>query len=121
MDQATGRKICELVAGIIAVDGELHEAENALLVRLLDKTGLPRGDEVVLAPVLDAGEAARTMRQLPPAVRKEAMALLIEAAVVDGKVVPVEQRYLEAVADALGMGQDELEERVADRLMASRA
>ena len=43
--------------------------------------------------------------------------LLIDAAVVDGKVLPSEQAFLEKVAAAVQLTNEELDELIADRLM----
>jgi tellurite resistance protein len=108
--------VCELIAGIIATDGELHASENLFLGKLFGKLGLLGGGELVIAPTTSTVEAARAMSELSPEVQQEALALLIDAAVADGKVVPDERRYLEAVGEAAGLSKDELDTRIAERL-----
>ena len=119
MDSSYAQRVCELVAGIIFTDGELHAAENRLLARLIKELGLGTTPETVLAPTIAREEAVAAIRDLPAAVREEVLVLLVDAAVVDGKVVPSEQRYLDAVAKAMGVEQHVLDERITERLAKS--
>ena len=117
MDQAIALRVCELIAGIILTDGDLHPAENELLGRLLRELQISDGPETALCPAITRGEAVQAIRDLPPEVRQEALERLIDAAIIDGKVVPAEQKYLDAVARAMGVRQDDLDERVTQRLL----
>lgn len=117
MDKDIARKICELLAGILVADGQLHPTESALFDRVLKALGMVEGPGAEIAPTLTGEAAAQAMAELPKAARLDALDLLIDGAIVDGKVLPSEQEYLSAVASALGMGVDELDERVADRLL----
>lgn len=117
MDQQIAQKVCGLVAGIVQTDGEFHPSEKALLERVMKTFGLaPEGEEISL-PVVAGSEAAKAMSELSEAIRSEALELLIDAAIVDGKVVPAEQEYLAEVAKVLGIGEEQLEGRIADRLL----
>jgi tellurite resistance protein len=110
------RKVCELVAGISETDGEFHLDEGALLRRVMTRLGLSaHGDEPIM-PTLKGEDAARAIGALPEAVRFEAFELLIDAAIVDGRVVPAERQYLEAVASALGATPAQLERQLEQRL-----
>ena len=53
---------------------------------------------------------------MAPDVQLRVMALLVEAAVVDGLVVPEERALLLASAATLGIEASALEERIARRL-----
>ncbi|WP_437989790.1 hypothetical protein [Sorangium sp. So ce145] len=44
---------------------------------------------------------------------------MIQAAAVDGEIVPEERAYLKAVADVLGISQEEIEQRLAKQLAAA--
>src|SRR5262245_13770471 len=87
MDWNTRRHICELVAGIIASDRELHPAELKFMLKTFSAFGIASGNETeAVCPSVSTVEAMRAMRLLPQEVRHEAMDLLIASAVSDGKV-----------------------------------
>lgn len=117
MEKDVAHRVCELIAGLLAADGELHPAESDFLRRTL--VALRRDIEPVdeLHPPLEGPQAAAALQDLPEEVRQEAFELLVAAAVVDGKVVPAEQRFLESVAAGLGVGADQLQARIAEQLM----
>jgi uncharacterized tellurite resistance protein B-like protein len=122
MDAKTGRKVCELIAGIIATDKELHPAELQFMLRTFDTFGVARGDEdEALSPTVRAIEAERQMGELPDAVREETLALLISSAVVDGKVTPAEHDWLLAVGRAAGIPGEAIEERIAKALLEAES
>ena len=118
MQKDIAHKVCELIAGVVAVDGEIHPAESKLFGRLL--VALRQNIDPVreIEPTLRGEDAAEALRELPEDVRQEAFELLLAAAIVDGKVVPKEESYLQAVAGALGISNDELEARIAERLLS---
>lgn len=119
MDRPTARRVCELVAGIIATDRELHPAELRFLLRTFETFGIASGnDDEAVCPTVTTIEAARVMSELPMDVRKETLDLLIKTAVVDGKVVPAERAYLSAVARAAQVSEDRIDEIVARELLA---
>lgn len=117
MDKEVARKVCELVAGILAADGEMHPAEGELMGRVLKAFGDPFDFGQHVQPLLHGSDAARAMSELPKEVRSEVLELMIEAAIVDGKVLPAEQEYLAIVAVAMGVEPAELDERIAERLL----
>ena len=116
MHPRMARKVCELVAGLTDTDDERDPSETTLLRRIMTRLGLSAHGDGRLVPTVRGAEAAQAMAELPEDVRYEALELLIEAAIVDGKVVPAEERYLAEVAGALGMAQEQIAQRVADRL-----
>ncbi len=119
MDDTTKRKVCELVAGIIATDKQLHPAELKFLLRTFDTFGIgASGNDEAICPAVTPPEAARAMSDLPPEVRDEAMELLINTAVVDGKVVPEEDAFLAAVARAAKIPVEQVQQRTAEALLA---
>lgn len=117
MDKEAARTVCELVAGVLYADDEVHPAEGKLLGRIVKALGDPFDFGVNLEPTFRGADAAREMAKLPAEVRSQAFDLIIEAAVADGKVDPAEQRYLGPLASAMGLTEDELGERIAQRLM----
>lgn len=119
MDPQYARKVCQLVAGIIETDDDRHPAEGSLLRRIMARLGLSAHGDAELVPTLEGSDAAKAIAELPEQVRNQALELLIDAAIVDGKVVPAEQRYLEAVAAAMGANKSELDRRIEQRLLQS--
>jgi uncharacterized tellurite resistance protein B-like protein len=117
MDELTKRRVCELVAGVIATDEELPSAELRFLVKLLRRFGIAQGPECeVVRPTRVGSAAAALMAELPEAVRDETVQLLIDAVVADGKISPKEREYMVAIAEAVGMTSDEMCRRLEDRL-----
>lgn len=116
MDQVTRQKICQLVAGIVITDDVLDEKEEAFVDRMIASFGLSDTNREVIFPLVDGAEAAREMRDLPKEAQDEAFRLLIEAASADGQIVPEEREYLAAVAEAIGMPEDEVERRLKSAL-----
>ena len=120
MDDSVRRNVCRLIAGIVVSDEDLSNEENAFVDRMLERFGIPLAEREVIFPIIDASEAADTIRGLDAAVRQEAFSLLIEAAAVDGSIAPEELSYLEAVSDAVGVSRDELSDRLVEALKASK-
>jgi uncharacterized tellurite resistance protein B-like protein len=111
-------KVCELIEAMISADGEIGDAEREYLHRVVERFGLKARDSVAPAET-DIGRTTRTLRELTPEVRVCVMALLVEAAVVDGHVDPQERALLLASAATLGIEATALEERIAWRLRAN--
>ncbi len=118
MDAEERDKVCQLIEAVIAADGVVDEAEREFLNKIVERFGLP---ERVAQPHTEAdfGRTTGTLRNLPADVQTRVMALLVEAAVVDGKVDPQERALLLASAATLGIEATALEERIAWRLRAN--
>jgi uncharacterized tellurite resistance protein B-like protein len=116
MDQNLARRVCQLVAGIVVTDEDLDPEEEAFVGRMLTRFGIDESEREVIFPLVDGDEAADAVRGLPAEVQQEAFSLLVGAAAADGKVVAEEREYLNKVADVLGIGKEELEERLAEHL-----
>jgi uncharacterized membrane protein YebE (DUF533 family) len=113
------RKVVELVETMISADGVVTDEERQFLRRVVERFGLSaeeRDDRLVPS---DPGRATRTLRELPDEVKVRVMALLVDAAVVDGKVAPEEHALLLASAASLGIEACALEERIARRLRSN--
>ncbi len=105
--------------GIIATDRELHPDELTFMLRTFKSFGIATGeDDEAIMPTTRSHEAAKAMGALPEDVRHEAMELLLESAVADGKVVEAERDYLHAVARAAGIAVGEIERRIDAKLAA---
>jgi uncharacterized tellurite resistance protein B-like protein len=109
-------KVIELVEAMIAADGVVVDEERAFLRKVIERFRLSadeRADRVVAS---DPGRATTTLRELAPDAQVRVMALLVEAATVDGCVAPEEHALLLASAATLGIDAMALEERIARRL-----
>ena len=118
MDVEMRHTVCRLIAGLVVADDDLAPEEDAFIDRLLARFGVPAGDRDTIFPIVDRTEAAVKIRELPAAVQEEALKLLLEAAVADGKVVDEERDYLRSVGEALGLGEAAVDKRLADALAA---
>jgi uncharacterized tellurite resistance protein B-like protein len=118
MDVEERHKICGLIETMIAADGEITDAEREFLRRIVERFGLPEREAGPYS-TNDVGRTTQTLRTLAPDVQLRVMALLVEAAVVDGRVDPHERALLLASAATLGIDATALEERIAGRLRAS--
>lgn len=119
MDERTRRRVCELVMGIIATDRELHPNELTFMLKTFKAFGVATGkDDEAITPTTRSFEAAKAMSELPEAVREETLELLLDSAVVDGKVVQAERVYLRAVGKAAGLSEAEVDDRIEQKLAA---
>ena len=109
-------KVIELIEAVIAADGVVVEEERAFLRRVIDRFGLSPEDGAGGVVASDPGRATTILRALAPDTQMRVMALLVDAAVVDGVVAPEERALLLASAATLGIDAAALEERIARRL-----
>ena len=118
MDVEERYKVCELIEAVIGADGVIADAEREFLRKVVERFGLPAraGDTIIEN---DAGRTTSMLRTLAPDVQPRVMALLVEAAVIDGCVDPEERALLLASAATLGIEATALEERIAWRLRAN--
>lgn len=105
--------------GIIATDRELHPNELTFMLKTFKAFGVATGkDDEAITPTTRSFEAAKAMSELPEAVREETLELLLDSAVVDGKVVQAERVYLRAVGKAAGLSEAEVDDRIEQKLAA---
>ncbi len=112
-------KVVDLLQAMIAVDGVVGDEEREFLRRVVGRFGLSEHDRSDRVVASDPGRVMATLRALAPDVQARVMALLVEAAVVDGRVEPEERALLLASAAALGIEAYALEERIARRLKSN--
>lgn len=118
MDYEQRNAIVDMVEATLGSDGVISDAEREFLKRLIRKFGLSedqRADRVVMS---SAGRTTGTLRKFSHDDQLRIVALLVDAAVADGVVVPEERALLLAAAAALGIEACALEERIAKRLAA---
>lgn len=118
MDAESQAKIVSLIEDVIAADGVVSDEEREFLARVIGRFGMtPDREERTVASA--PGSATATLRALEPDVQVRVLALLVEAAVVDGCVAPEERAFLLAAAASLGIEAQALEERIARRLKSN--
>jgi uncharacterized tellurite resistance protein B-like protein len=109
VDQTLRRSLCRLIAGIVVADDDLDPAEDAFVDRLITRFGLAEEGRDAIFPIVDRAEASASVRALPRPVQQEALDLLIEASMADGKIVAEERAYLDAVAAEMGLSSSALQ------------
>src|SRR5579864_6576357 len=110
MDLGERYKVCRLIEAIIRADGVVGDDERAFLQRIVERFGLPTYEWE--STEINFGATTATLRTLPPDAATRVMALLVEAAVIDGRVDPEEHALLLASAATLGIEATALEERI---------
>lgn len=119
MEAEEREKVVGLIEAVIAADGIVKAEEREFLRRVVERFGFTDEDRADRIAVSAAGLTTATLRGLAPDVQMRVMALLVEAAVVDGQVSPEERALLLASAASLGIEAQVLEERIARRLKSS--
>jgi uncharacterized tellurite resistance protein B-like protein len=109
-------KVIELIEAVIGADGVVVDDERAFLRRVIERFRLSPEDHADRVVASDPGRTTLTLRSLGPDSQMRVMALLVDAAVVDGCVAPEEHALLLASAATLGIDAAALEERIALRL-----
>lgn len=116
MDEETKRKVCRLVAGMVACDEDFDDRERAFVDKVLTQFGIPEEEWDAIFPLLEADEATATLQSMAPEVQAQAFELLLDAAAADGVIADEEKEYLNVVAKVVGVSEDELETRLAGRI-----
>lgn len=121
MDQELRRSVCRLIAGIVVSDDDLDPAEDTFVDRMIARFGLAEEGRDAIFPIVDRTEAAANIRTLPRQVQTEALDLLIEASLADGKVVADERAYLDAVAAEMGLSASALQAAIDAKASGTKA
>ena len=111
--------VVALIQAVIAADGVIGDEEREFLRRVVAKCGFDHDHQADVSLSSDPGRAMATLRAFAPDAQARVMALLVEAAVVDGRVEPEERALLLASAATLGIEAHALEERIARRLKSN--
>jgi tellurite resistance protein len=119
VDDAERTKVYQLIDAVITADGVVTPEEQEFIRKAALRLRLP--DEASPVSLRDLGSATSTLRGLGPDTQSRVLALLVEAAIVDGVVEPRERALLLAAAATLGIEATALEERIARRLGSSVA
>lgn len=101
MNAESRHNVCRLIAGLVVSDDDFAPEEEAFIERLLQRFGISERETIF--PIVAHDEAAAEVKALPADVQQEALALLIEAAVADGKIADEERAYVRVVGEAMGL------------------
>jgi uncharacterized tellurite resistance protein B-like protein len=101
MDNRVAR--CHLLAQVLAVDGIVTDDERALLEKHMEDHELSDEERQAIRN-FEGGEAAiALLRERPEAERLEIVSQLVEAALADGKLMPMETALVKRISAALGL------------------
>jgi hypothetical protein len=114
MDAELRTTVCRLVAGLVVSDDDFSPEEELFIERMLRRFEID--DRALIFPIVDRHEAAASVKTLPASVQEEALAILVGAAIADGKVVDEERGYLHAVGQAMGLDAAAVDQRIAAAL-----
>lgn len=112
-------KISALLEAVVAADAVIRPEEREFVRRAAGRWKLPEPDAPL--SLRNLGTAMGTLRALDANAQARVLALLVDAAAVDGNLDPREHALLLAAAASLGIEAVALEERLALQLKASRA
>ena len=114
MDVEQRGRIYQLLEAVIQADTVVTAEELTFLQATVARLRLPAED--TKESLRDVGSATNTLRSLDPDSQKRVLALLVEAAIVDGHIEARERALLLAAAATLGIEATALEERIARRM-----
>jgi uncharacterized tellurite resistance protein B-like protein len=110
-------KVSALLEAVVAADGVIRPEEREFVRRAATRWKLPEPDAPL--SLRNLGTATAVLRALEPDAQARVLALLVDAAAVDGHLDPREHALLLAAAAALGIDATALEERLLRRLKDS--
>jgi uncharacterized tellurite resistance protein B-like protein len=105
--------ICRVVAQAILADGALTDAEHNVLTHLMDSYGLTEEQrhDVTRRNVED--DPVELVAGVAEEAKQELIAELARAVTADGDVAPAENRTIKAVASALGISSEQVDQAIA--------
>jgi len=119
MDLEMRSKISALLEAVVTADGVIRPEERDFVRRAASRWKLPEPDAPL--SLRNLGTATEVLRALEPAAQARVLALLVDAAAIDGHLDPREHALLLAAAASLGIEATALEERILQRLKAPSA
>lgn len=114
VDDQQRAKVSQLLEAVVRADGVITTEERDFVRRAVARWRLPPPEAPM--SVRSIGNATDVLRELAPDARNRVLALLVDAAVIDGTCEPREHALLLAAAAALGIDATALEERIQRRL-----
>lgn len=106
-------RVFQLLDAVVRADDVITVEEKEFIRATVARLRLP---EASPASLRDVGSATTMLRSLDEGSQARVLALLVEAAIVDGTIHPDEHALLLAAAAALGIEATALEERIARRM-----
>ena len=110
-------KVSALLEAVVAADDVIRPEEREFVRRAASRWKLPEPDAPL--SLRNLGSAMEVLRALDPCAQARVLALLVDAAAVDGHLDPREHALLLAAAASLGIEAVALEERLTQRLQAA--
>ncbi len=116
MNKTAKRNVCRMIAGLIAIDLDVEEGERRFLDKVLAKFDVPESEWDAILPLMEPDDAYACLQELSESDQQETFTLLLQAATVDDHVSEEERDYLSTVCEAIGIDDDELEDRIEQML-----
>src|SRR6478736_1590001 len=114
MDNEMRAKVSALLEAVVAADGVIRPEEREFVRRAANRWNLPEPDAPL--SLRNLGTAVEVLRALDQSAQARVLAVLVDAAAVDGHLDPREHALLLAASAALGIDATALEERLKKRL-----
>jgi uncharacterized tellurite resistance protein B-like protein len=114
MNDEMRAKVSALLEAVVAADGVIRPEEREFVRRAAARWNLPEPDAPL--SLRNLGTATQVLRELEPTAQARVLALLVDAAVADRDVHPLEHALLLAAAAALGIEATALEDRILQRM-----
>jgi len=116
MDSESRAKVSALLEAVVIADGTIRPEEREFVRRAAQRWKLPEPEAPLSLRTI--GAAVEVLRTLDASSQARIMALLVDAAAIDGEIDPREHALLLAAAASLGIEATALEERLTLRLKA---
>jgi uncharacterized tellurite resistance protein B-like protein len=116
MDNEMRAKVSALLEAVVTADGVIRPEERDFVRRAAQRWKLPEPEAPL--SLRNVGTAIQVLRTLDAGAQARVVALLVDAAAVDGHIDPREHALLLAAAASLGIDATALEERLSQRLKA---
>ena len=109
-------KVSALLEAVVTADGVIRPEEREFVRNAANRWKLPEPDAPL--SLRNLGTAMEALRALDTGAQARVLALLVDAAAVDGDLDPREHALLLAAAASLGIEATALEERLTQQLKA---
>lgn len=116
MENEMRAKVSALLEAVVTADGVIRPEEREFVRNAANRWKLPEPDAPL--SLRNLGTAMEALRALDTGAQARVLALLVDAAAVDGDLDPREHALLLAAAASLGIEATALEERLTQQLKA---
>ena len=114
METSDKLAICRVVAQAILADGALTDQEHDLLTRMMDGFGLTAEQRKDVTGRNYGDDPLALVRDVSEDAKHELISELARVIAVDGEVAKVERRVIGAVAAALGITSEQVDQAIAE-------